>query len=253
MEFSLTTINIKAKNFLWRSSFNITIPKNKLVSFPNLSNTGYAYSLVVGKTINIIKAFHYAGVDSSAGIYQFLSSSGKPIMSPDYFADRTDLINYDPLAYGGLENTFRYKNIEMSFLVQFVKQNGPNYFFGSFLPGLANTNEPTSVLSRWQNPGDMATTERFNSDYNLSGSYSNVTSSNAAYTDASFIRLKNIAISWDLPSLSRKSSGSERVKFYLHAQNLFTITKYIGLDPETKSSSTLPPLRVITFGIQVSL
>ncbi|HJT74093.1 MAG TPA: SusC/RagA family TonB-linked outer membrane protein, partial [Chitinophaga sp.] len=52
-EFELSTINVNHKNFRWQSSFNITIPKNVLVSFPGLSSSAYAYYYVVGQSLNL--------------------------------------------------------------------------------------------------------------------------------------------------------------------------------------------------------
>ena len=70
-------------------------------------------------------------------------------------------------------------------------------------------------------------------------------------SDASFIRLKNLALSYSFPRKWQQKAKLQAARIYLQAQNLFTITSYRGLDPETQGLS-LPPLRMITGGFQVA-
>jgi hypothetical protein len=79
------------------------------------------------------------------------------------------------------------------------------------------------------------------------------TTSDIAFTDASFIRLKNISFSYHLPERWTKKMKMSNVKLYLQGQNIITITKYTGNDPELPGSNFLPPLRIFTAGIQASL
>lgn len=74
-----------------------------------------------------------------------------------------------------------------------------------------------------------------------------------AISDNSFVKLKNIFISYDLPSAFLQKLKLANAKFFLQGQNIFTITKYKGLDPETQSLTSLPPLQVFTAGIQLTL
>ena len=254
-EFSLITANLKTTNFNWTSSFNITIPKNKLVAFPNLANSFFASVLVMGQPILITKAYHLIDVNPTTGIYEFADKNGNVTSSPNYSADRTVLIkNSFPTYYGGFQNSFRYKGIELDVLFQFVKQIGPNYLFGNGFGGFfPNINQPVYVLDRWQKPGDIATHQRYNSNFSLYNQISAALSSDAAYSDASYMRLKNLSVSWQLPERWRQKARLQNCRLYMQGQNLLTITKYKGLDPETKSSTTLPPLRVLTMGIQVTL
>jgi hypothetical protein len=69
--------------------------------------------------------------------------------------------------------------------------------------------------------------------------------------DASFIRLKNLSLSYSLPEKLIRKAFIQNCKVYLQCQNLLTITNYQGLDPETQSIS-LPPLRMFTSGIQLT-
>lgn len=72
-------------------------------------------------------------------------------------------------------------------------------------------------------------------------------------TDASFIRLKNLSVSYKLSNKVLERIKLEGLRFYIIAQNLFTITNYKGADPETQSLLALPPLKVLTAGIQITL
>ena len=76
--------------------------------------------------------------------------------------------------------------------------------------------------------------------------------SDAVWVDASFIKFKNISISWQLPDSWDKAIHFKNLRVFTNMQNVFTITNYKGLDPETRGNG-LPPLQVITFGLQATL
>jgi hypothetical protein len=71
-EFEVSTINFKKKDFSWSTTFNISFPKNKLVSYPNIEGSGYANTYQVGKSIFDIKRLKYTGVDAISGQFLFL-------------------------------------------------------------------------------------------------------------------------------------------------------------------------------------
>ena len=250
-EVSVNTTNIESKGIKWSTSFNLTIPKNKLVEFPGIESSTYANSIVVGQPITIERKFHLIGVDPATGGYYFASKTNP--FNPSFPDDATVLINTQPQLFGGIQNSLHCKGFQIDFLVQFVKQKGANYFFGRF-PGASRLNQPVYVLDRWQKPGDATAHQRYNSNFILSNQYINAAfTSDAAFADASFARLKNLSISWQLPGSLLKKIHVHALRVYTQAQNLLTITEYKGLDPETLSSATLPPLRVVTIGLQVSL
>lgn len=251
-EISLQSVNVRGKKFSWTSSFNITIPKNELTAFPNLASSTYSNSLVIGQPINVIKTFHGLGPNDTTGIYQFATHAG-PIYGAPYAADYTTLINVNPKYFGGFQNTISYNGFNLDVLFQFVKQMGSgNMYYGIYPgPGYEGYNQPVSVLNRWQKPGDIKPIEKFTSDFSLLNSLRAQTlNSDAVYTDASFIRLKNVSLSWQVPGSWIKKAKFQSLRIYTQGQNLLTFTHYSGLDPETKSMSSLPPLRVITFGLQ---
>jgi TonB-linked SusC/RagA family outer membrane protein len=250
-ELTLNSVNIASKAFSWSSGINITIPRNKLLAFPNLANSSYANLLIVGRSISIIKKYHFLGVNPINGEYQFGDFHGTPTYTPAS-TDMTAVIDPTPNYYGGLENTFGFKGFTLKFLFQFMKRIGLDDYFGVTDPGFTGYNQPNSVLNRWHRPGDITTIQRFNSNGSIGSQIGRVTGSDAAYKDASFVRLKNISLTWQLPPNWQKWAGFQNTNIFVHAQNLLTFTRYVGIDPETLSSTNLPPLRILTFGLQTT-
>jgi len=258
LEVTLNTKNISKGNFDWSTNINLTIPQNKLIQFPGLPSSSYAGVYAIGKPIISRPLFRYLGVDPATGIFQFADKDGKPTTSPNYSTDRTLILGTAPKFYGGLENNVRFKNWQLDFLIQYVNQIGPNYYFNLFpFPGYFNygvSNQPTDVLDRWTKNGDQASIQKFSqSNFAMLTGNRNAYSSDRVYRDASYIRLKNLSLSWEVPKNLKRKAGIKNGKLYILAQNLFTISGYNGLDPETLTSATLPPLRVITFGAQFTL
>jgi hypothetical protein len=257
-EFLINSKNIESKNISWTSSFNLTIPQNKLIAFPNLATSTYSKQLIIGQPIGVEQLFHFAGVDPGTGSYIFTGRDGNAKTNPDFLLDRNVLISTLPKLYGGLQNMIIYKAFQLDVLFQFVKQTGFNdlqFWNGNRTPGSfygGSSNQPVSILTRWQKQGDNTSIAKFSSNNNF---FSPTITSDYRYTDASFIRLKNVALSWDLPMTWTSKAGFKKCRIYAHAQNLLTITNYKGLDPESQSilSPTLPPLRVITAGVQLGL
>jgi TonB-linked SusC/RagA family outer membrane protein len=252
-EFVLNTTNVHTKNFSWTTSINLTIPMNKLLAFPNIENSGYNTVYAVGKSLFVHYVYHNTGVDPQTGLYSFSTKSG-PDWSPTPKIDYTISKPVTQSFYGGFENRLSYKAFQLDFLFQFVKQLGLNYYASQSLPpGQYNTNQPTWVLSHWQKPGDLTSVEMYSTQYgNSFTAYTNYQLSNAVISDASFIRLKNLAISYELPERWKKAAHLQTVKIYMQGQNLFVVTTYKGLDPETQGLN-LPPLRMITGGIKIGL
>jgi hypothetical protein len=71
------------------------------------------------------------------------------------------------------------------------------------------------------------------------------------YEDASFVRLKDLSLSYDLPASFASRVGGESVRFYVNGRNLWTKTKWTGLDPELDAQRNVPLEKVVTGGITV--
>ena len=111
-------------------------------------------------------------------------------------------------------------------------------------------NQPAGVMEHWENAGDSGPYQGY-SDSNGIRSLANsrYMQSDASISDASFIRLKNISLSYRLPQQWTKNLSCT---LSIQGQNVLTITKYKGIDPEFKSTGYLPPLRVFTTTIQIT-
>lgn len=255
VELSVNSNNIKLGPVNWTTAINLTIPRNELIRFPELETSSYASLLAVGQPLSIIKAFKFAGVDATTGLYQFHTSDGKITSDPADPADKNAVVNTTPTYFGGFQNSFAYKSFSLDFLFQFVKQTGANYRFG-FYPGYAEStygNQPVYVRNRWREPGDVANVQRYNADFSAATPFTRATTSDAAYSDASYIRLKNISLVWSMPDSWLRSLLLKNAQVYFQSQNLITITSYKGLDPETLNPYTLPPLKMLVIGIRAGL
>jgi len=247
IEVTLRTLNLETKNFSWSTSFNATALKNKLLSFPDLEASTYRNQFAIGGPLNIRKMYHFEGVNPQTGFYQFKDVNGDGKITAD--ADKTAIVDLNPKFYGGLQNQIRYKNWQLDFLFQFVKQQNLNTAAVGF-PGMLG-NQAAALSNHWQKPGDIATYQRFTTgmDAGAVAAQINYYSSDGVVTDASFIRLKNIALSYNLP---KNWLGCAACKIVMEGQNLLTFTHYKGADPEFVTTNSLPPLKIVTAGIQLN-
>ncbi|SDF70679.1 TonB-linked outer membrane protein, SusC/RagA family [Mucilaginibacter pineti] len=252
IELSVNTRNITTPSFNWTTAFNISIPKNKLISFPGLSTSSYANQYVEGKSLSVIRGFKYLGVDPQTGLYTFedVNKDGQI-----YDGDYQYFGNTDPKFLGGLQNTITYKKIELSFFFQFTKQTGANYIsqLASSSPG-SIINQPSLILGRWRAPGDNSEIQKVGASFDspANSTIAALSLSNGAYTDASFIKLKNVALSYSLPASILQPLKVSKCRLYLEMQNVFTLTNYKGADPEQQNFYALPPLRTIVAGLQLN-
>jgi hypothetical protein len=201
---------------------------------------------VIGQPITIRKLFHSTGINPQTGIYEFADINGDGQIS--YADDRETVRNFSPKYFGGLHNQFTYKGWQLDFLFQFVKQL--NFNFAS-TQGYAGTfrNQPAEIVNSWTQPGDNAQYQIYTTGVNQEAMQASeyYAESDAAVSDASYIRLKNISLSYDLPQEWLKIM---HCKISLQAQNIFTITSYKGADPEFREAGFLPPLRIVSAGFQ---
>lgn len=244
LEFEASARPLSGKGLQWETSMNISFPRNKLISFPGLEGSTYANQYLIGQPTSIIKVYHLEGINQT-GQYQFTDFNGDgKISSPD---DNKVIENIGVKYFGGWNNTFRYKNWDFSFLIQFVTQRNRNYNNIMPVPGSMN-NQPVQVLDVWspENPNGLYMPYRSGS----SASQILFQNSDAAISDASFIRLKNLQVGYRIPF---RDSVFKEVKIYFQGQNLYTWTKYFGIDPEFLFMGFLPPLRTFSFGAQFNL
>jgi TonB-linked SusC/RagA family outer membrane protein len=252
-EFELNSTNISNADFNWTSSFNISLPKNILVSYPNIEASTYKNQYTVGQSIFSVKKIRYVSVDPTTGVYQFVDQNfDGAISSPEDLSTGKDVSQQ---FYGGIENRVRYKNWSFSCLFQFVKQLGRNYMYSDFVAPGRLGNQPALVLERWQNPGDHTNIQKFTqANSAASSAYTNSQFyGDNVFSDASFIRLRNVSLSYTFSEAVLKGIKLFNLNTFLQGQNLFTITDFIGLDPETQNNQRVPPLRTVTLGLRISI
>jgi hypothetical protein len=239
VEITLRSTNIQNQQFTWTTNFNLTVPKNKLVSFPGLESSTYANQYVVGQSINIQKLYHTTGLNPQTGIYSFEDVNGDGLIT--YPDDSQSIRDLSPKYFGGLQNHLEYKGWQLDFLFQFVKQENYNWAYIAGLPG-AFVNQSVYAADSWKQLGDTSAYQQYSTGVNndVVEAYYKYISSTAAISDASFIRLKNVALSYDIPKHWIKEL---RCKIYVQGQNLLLFTPYKGY---------LPPLKVVTAGIQLN-
>jgi hypothetical protein len=188
-------------------------------------------------------------LNTETGLYEFEDFNGDGIVSAG--DDREYVRDLNPQFYGGLQNQLTYKGIQLDFLFQFVKQL--NYDAASMIgmPGAGN-NQTMDVVNHWQEPGDTGPYQMLSTGINelAVDAYYKYIESDAVITDASYVRLKNISLTYTLPSAWTKGS---QLRLSFQGQNLLTFTKYKGADPEFKYAGFLPPLKIFTAGIQLTL
>lgn len=246
IELTLETVNFRNKEFRWNSSFNFSRSRNTLLSFPNLESSTYKNSYIIGAPLNILRLYHYTGIDPETGVYTFEDVNGDGVLTD--LEDKQTVRDLNPSYFGGIHNQLVYKNWQLDFLFQFVKQQ--NYNLPRVL-GIAGTmlNQSTAVLEHWQSSGDAGPAQLYTSGLNgdAVNAMARFGSSDAGITDTSFLRLKNVALNYTLPQQWMRDVSC---KLTLEGQNLLTFTPFKGADPEFAGVGFLPPLRVVTAGVQ---
>lgn len=251
IEVALTGHIINRRIFSFTSSVNLSVPQNKLIKFPDLATSSYANTYVEGQPLSVIYRYKFLGVDPKTGVYTFedVDKDGTLTTNKDYQV----LGSREPKFYGGWQNNISYKGFELDFLIQFVKQLGANYLasVSRFPPGRL-MNQPDIILDRWVNPGDEKSFQQYTTSNTTAAGQAalRLNLSNGIYSDASFLRLKNISIAYepDIKSLIINT----KIRFFLSGQNLLTVTNFKGADPETQSYFQLPPMKTFVGGIHLT-
>lgn len=234
---------LNSNSWRWNMSFNVSLPNNMLIRFDDIENSPYATIYEVGRPLSLKLLYTYKGINQETGLYEFEDRNN------DEQIDNADKILQNPndrAFYGGLNNTIQYGPFDISILFQFSKQASTRYY-PTYSPGRM-MNQPIDVLDHWRYAGDPASSQKFSTSATAYQNYINLTLSNYNYVDAAFIRLKTISIGYRLSQQWLKDVGLQEIRVFGQGQNIFTITDYPGLDPET--ANTLPPLRMLTLGLQ---
>ena len=255
VELQLNADIIRTKSFVWNISTNISYNRNKITELYNgldeyeLSST--STKLVVGHPIGEFYINRYAGVNPANGDALWLDKSGN--ITTKYNEGDKVMIGKSYIApwQGGFGTTLTWKGLSLSAQFAWVADrwmfNNDRFFEES--NGLYSTyNQSRRLLyDRWKEPGDITDIPRYGITPQMDSRF---------LEDASFMRLKNLMLSYSLPTaLLKRSKFFSSARIYLQAQNLFTLTPFSGIDPESSSNvykAQYPMARQYSVGIDLS-
>jgi TonB-linked SusC/RagA family outer membrane protein len=275
LEFTLETTNIRTKQFVWTTNFNIAFNKNKILALTENQqalvsqinwDTNYrnlpAYMAKIGEPIGMFYGLLWEGN------YQFehfnLLPSGKYLLKPEVPSngnDREDIqpgdIKYsdlngdgitngsdytiigdpNPDYIGGLSNNFSYKGFDLNVFFQWSVGNDVMNANRYVFEGFGRNSQNmfATYKDRW-------TPENPNNTYFRTRGFGPYAYSSRVIEDASFLRLKTVSLGYHLPAKLLKQMRIKSLRVNASAQNLFTWTKYQGYDPEVSAyNSALTP------------
>jgi TonB-dependent starch-binding outer membrane protein SusC len=299
LEFALSTRNLTG-DFQWTTDFNIAFNRTKITDLPINGALGsdYIFKLPdaygvegpysiyrIGQPVGSFFGYVYQGVYARdedvpriedtpeapvTDLYErgvrggdpiFLDVNNDGVLNRQF--DRVIIGNALPKHIGGITNTFSYKGIELSVVMNWSYGNDIYNMTRAALTGMIDDyNQSTEVLQRWQQQGDITNVPR--------AIYGSSSVSGAAPTDASsryledgsFLRVRNVTLGYSLPTdlVGKIKLASARV--YISGQNLLTFTNYSGLDPENQNLGfgvptlgvdylTQPQPRILMGGINI--
>ncbi len=254
VEVLIKTTNISTPVLEWTTSVTFTVPRNKLLSYPDFESSPDRYRWKLGQPLNMLIGLHSTGVDPQTGLYTYqdVNQNGR---GTDFPGDLQSTKLVGQIFYGGINNSLRFKGFELEAFFQFVKQNGRNNLSSLavfYNPG-GVSNQPIDVLNRWQKPGDVTSVQKFTNSGDGYYSYLAAGIADNSISNTSFIRLKNVSLSYSVPKTVLNAVRLQSARIYVQGQNLLTFTKFNGLDPEQGIIQNLPPLRFITAGVQLTI
>lgn len=246
-ELVLQSQLINKSEWSWSASFNITFPKDRLLDFPNLETSAYSQFFEIGKSTSLRKLYQYNGIDQATGLYTFEDFNKDGVINSD---DRKVTKELRQFWYGGLQNTLRYRNWSLSVLMQISRQNQSNLYASDGYLGLME-NKSVVFLDYWTPDNPDAQFQKPSAGYDGAAvtASSQFLESDATVSDTYMLRLKNVSLNYTLPNPDKKRLNA---MVFVQGQNLMTWSNYKGINPEFSLAGFVSPLRVISFGINLT-
>ena len=263
LEFAVSSVNIDRPDFTWNTDFNISMNRNRLEKLQlqqvyyytktSEALSEYVVRMTPGQPLSMFWGYNALGVDPETGmvIYEDINGDGKINSS-----DKQYIGNANPLFTFGMTNTLSWKGFNLSFLI--TGSVGNDIYNASKIEmiGMYNgSNQITDVLRRWRVPGQVT-------DIPKAGELDNLRASTRWVEDGSYLKIKNITLSYDFSgSWLKEKLNISRIQPYITLDNMITFTNYSGYDPEmsqyTSATSmgidwgTYPNVKTVTFGVNV--
>ena len=236
---------VNKKDFAWTIGFNTGFNQNRVLELPD----GEDIVMTRGEVNQILRQGEdvftwympkWVGVDTETGLPQWesVAEDGTVTIVNDWAQATNQLVGVaSPILSGGLNTAIRWKGITLSANGNFVLGNKiynktresmdhDGAYIGLNLMSIDNG----LGWSRWQQPGDVAT-HPMPSSGRKDGSGN---TSSRFLEDGSFFRLRNVTLAYDLPETWMKKVKMTGVRFYVAADNLWTLTRFSGMDPEVR-------------------
>ncbi|TJZ62955.1 SusC/RagA family TonB-linked outer membrane protein [Sphingobacterium olei] len=256
IELNIETTNIDGKNFSWVTSANISHNRNKLLELYNgIPQVRDRTIWTEGEDLGTYYLVRWAGVDPRDGAPMWYDVNGN-ITHTFNLGDRVPYKNSTPWFYGGITNTLRYKDLSMSFLAIY---SAGGYRFTSFGRdassdglNLMTSNQSINQLDRWQQPGDLALSPKPLWQVTNANSTRNST---RYLSNATFLRLKNVSFSYNLPYDWAQRIGTRGANITLIADNIGLWTPYdrSNWNSFKQTMSGYPMETTISLGLNVKL
>jgi TonB-dependent starch-binding outer membrane protein SusC len=211
-------------------------------------------SIRVGEPVNVLFTQRYAGVNPATGRPMWYDTLG----NLTYIVAARDRVVLGPTRtpdfQGGFTNTFTWKGITLSAFFNYEYGRWANDGQVNFLTeNLARINELQYIFdNRWTTPGQLTSVPRMNAN-GAEAKGSGAQAGNRQWFKADYIRLKNLTLSYDLPSALSNRLHLTNARFYVQGSNLWTYSDSFGYDVEFVGTATgiVPQSRIVTVGLQV--
>ncbi|MCM1176930.1 MAG: TonB-dependent receptor [Bacteroidales bacterium] len=253
-ELNIAATAIAYKDFTWTINANVGYNRNVITELYNgvteYEPANTSTKLVVGQSLGQFYMNRFYGVNPANGDALWLTKDGQ-ITTELRDADKV-LTGKTSIApwQGGFGTSLSWKGLSLSAQFSWVAGrymiNNDRYFDesnGRFM----SYNQSNRLLDRWKEPGDITDIPRH-------GVYTEFDT--RLLEDASFLRLKNLTLSYSFPAeLLKKSVVFRGLRIYAQGQNLFTVTGFSGLDPEGSTNmyqAAYPMSRQFTFGLDLT-
>lgn len=281
-EFSLGGDVVKTEDFTYNANITFTTQKNIVGSLREGQDQIGTYNIIrVGESLNAFYGYVYGGVNPANGNPLYVKGNGQIIQGNvttqtynvydpanpsatganatlSATTDKQVLGNSLPTWFGGFNNTFTYKGFDLNVFLRF--QGGNKIYNRTRVDQLNQNfvNNGTEILGRWQsvaNPGDGVTPRQWYGRSTFINRDGDATT--RFLEDGKFLRLDNVALGYKVPVSFASKLKVSSIRLYASAQNLFVITGYKGLDPETNTTGAgvdfngNPQQRTFTFGLNV--